>query len=63
MGSIVEKIAAGFVAFWMFANAAGHPEWAWKVVAHVQHQALKEARKPWGCPSIFSHCEWERRSR
>jgi len=47
-----ERAIAAFVSFWIFAHAAGHPEWIWKGLAHVQAAALQEARRPWGNPSI-----------
>lgn len=50
----LDKFVALFVSFWLFAHVAGHPEWVWKGVAYMQVAALKEIRKPWGCPSIFA---------
>ncbi len=54
MGAVIEK-AMGLAALFVgLAMASGHPEWVWKGVAYVRHQALTEVRKPWGCPSIFN---------
>ncbi|MEW6058437.1 MAG: hypothetical protein AB1540_17690 [Bdellovibrionota bacterium] len=54
MTTIIDKLTVIFFSFWFIAHVSGHPEWIWKGIAYVQYHALKEAQKPWGCPSIFN---------
>lgn len=35
------------------AQATGQVSWLWKQIAMVRQVALDEAKKDWGCPSIF----------
>lgn len=45
------SVVAGFI---IISYGLGHPEWVWKGIAYMRYHALKEASKPWGCPSIFN---------
>ena len=55
MDNVVEKAMGLAMAFVVLCMASGHRDWVWKGIAYVQHQALAEARKPWGNPSIFQY--------
>ena len=33
--------------------STGHRDLVWKGIAYLRVNAIKEVRKPWGCPSIF----------
>ena len=57
MDNVVEKAMVLAMAVVVLCLASGHRDWVWvwKGIAYVQHQALTEARAPWGNPSIFQY--------
>jgi len=47
----ITLLIASIVAF---AHVTGQREWLWRQIATARHAALTEAKKDWGCPSIFN---------
>lgn len=52
MPSLKEAITA-VVSLIAIAVWSGHRDLVWKTIAKTRVAAIKESRKPWGCPSIF----------
>ena len=60
----LEKITGVIVTFIILSVSTGNGEWVWKSIAYMRYHAISEARKPWGCPSMFNKnaCyEWRRK--
>ena len=38
----------------LLAYSTGQQDWLWTQIAAIRHGAIIEARRDWGCPSIFN---------
>ncbi len=56
MPSFKEAIAV-ITTFVVLATASGRGDLVWDNLIKFRHYVLKETKKDWGCPSIFSKCD------
>jgi hypothetical protein len=60
MGISFNGLIGLFMLLASLAVGSGHGEWVWKGLVYMRFYALKEAKKDWGNPSIWTRDQTKR---
>lgn len=55
MLAALKDLITAIAAVTLLVYSTGQQEWLWKQIATLRRDVLSEARKDWGCPSIFNN--------